>query len=104
MAANFTRLLFFGDGALHAIINADFDGEIEPHKAPLGGIFVDVARPSYSACTNLRDTLALALPAVLQKDLQIGGLVSAKIQALDLAAQIIPSPPDVSGDDAVPVP
>lgn len=89
MAATLTRLIFFTSGDLHAIVNADNDGELEPHRAPLGGVFVDVPRDAYFTCGNLRDQLTLALPPLVQKDPGIAAIVSAKIEALDAAVAVI---------------
>jgi len=89
MPATLTRFIFFPSGDLHAIVNSDTgDAELAPHIGAPGCIFVDVPKASYQLCMGLRDHLALALPAVLQKDAQIGAIVSAKIQAIDAVAAI----------------
>ena len=98
MPATLTRFIFFPSGDLHAIVNADLDSELQPHTGSVGCLFVDVQRQAYLTCAGLRDQLALALPAVLQKDPQIGALVTAKIQAIDAAASVL----NVNAPDILP--
>lgn len=96
MTATLTRLLFFSNGDLHAIVSADTDQDLTPHKAPQGGVFIDAAKDSYEKCTSLRDQLALAQPLVAAKDQTIGLAVTAKIQAIDAAAvAVLDVPADI---------
>jgi len=98
MAATLTRMLFFGTGDLHAIINASSDQDLAAHKAPQGGVFIDAPKASYDICASFRDQLALAQPLVALKDLNIGLLITAKINAIDAAAQAAANVVDVPLD------
>lgn len=85
MAATLTRLIFFASGDLHAVVNADSDSELAPHKGPPGSIFVDTPRQSYLKSPTLRDQMALGQPLVAAKDSVIGAAITSKIQAIDAA-------------------